>query len=309
MRPLTSRRQSGPPALPCSRALRGSGSDHDAPVGSSTATATSAPDLRPALGAGGRARVRRRRHLPLPVLRPRLLTGWRSARPRRRHTPRTRARVGRRTGDHRRLPNGGRHVYVPLAERLDYTSARELVEAIATAYPTMDPGPHQSLRTGCIRVPGAAHAKGGHQALTMSLNIAVDVLHRPSPAAAVAALQHAYRAQIDALRTAQAPLQASEPATDPHSSAARGRALSARLTRIARDGVYDTGRYPHHPRHDKPSSPARPPQAGTSPTSPPASPTDAGPAWQRSTPATPLPSATAPRPRLAQGPTPRHPAN
>ncbi len=141
-------------------------------------------------------------------------------------------------------PNGGRHVYVPLAERLDYTSARELVEAIATAYPTMDPGPHQSLRTGCIRVPGAAHAKGGHQALTMSLNIAVDVLHRPSPAAAVAALQHAYRAQIDALRTAQAPLQASEPATDPHSSAARAAGPSARLTRIARDGVYDTGRYP-----------------------------------------------------------------
>lgn len=140
-------------------------------------------------------------------------------------------------------PNGGRHVYVPLAERLDYTSARELVEAIATAYPTMDPGPHQSLRTGCIRVPGAAHATGGHQALTMSLNIAVDVLHRPSPAAAVAALQDAYRAQIDALRAAQAPLNASEPATEPHSSAARGRALSSRLTRIARDGVYDTDRY------------------------------------------------------------------
>ena len=35
----------------------------------------------------------------------------------------------------------------------------------------------------------------------MSLNIAVDVLHRPSPAAAVTALQHAYRAQIDALTT------------------------------------------------------------------------------------------------------------
>lgn len=140
-------------------------------------------------------------------------------------------------------PNGGRHVYVPLAERLDYTSARELVEAIATAYPTMDPGPHQSLRTGCIRVPGAAHASGGHQALTMSLNIAVDVLHRPSPREVVAALQEAYRAQIGALRATQAPLRAAEPSTEPHSSAARGRAISARLTRIARDGVYDTDRY------------------------------------------------------------------
>lgn len=140
-------------------------------------------------------------------------------------------------------PNGGRHVYVPLASRLDFASARELVEAVAASYPTLDPGPHQSLRTGCIRVPGSVHASGGHQELTMSLNVAVDVLRRPNAPDVVARIREAYQSQIAALRAAQVPLTVSEAPTDPHSTAARGRAVSARLVHIARDGIYDTSRY------------------------------------------------------------------
>lgn len=147
-------------------------------------------------------------------------------------------------------PSGGRHVYVPLAERLDYTTARELVEALATHFPTLDPGPHRSLTTGCIRVPGSAHARGGHQALTMSLNAAYDVLRRRNGADVVQAMRVRLTREIAAWRAAaQAPVlspTAADHATADLGVAAgrRGRGeLSARLVRIAREGVYDTARY------------------------------------------------------------------
>ena len=86
-------------------------------------------------------------------------------------------------------PSGGRHLYIPLAERMDAAAARELIEALALMAPSLDASPHQNVTDGCIRVPGSAHKSGGHQILTTALSAAYDILRRRNPAAAVAALR------------------------------------------------------------------------------------------------------------------------
>lgn len=140
-------------------------------------------------------------------------------------------------------PTGGRHVYVPLTDRLSHADARELVEALAGMFPTLDPSPHRSLRTGCIRTPGARHAASwGHQQLTMSLNRAVDVLHRRNDAHVVQAMQIRLRREIAAWRAAQT--LTAVPYLPDNTTAAAGaadapgarRGLSGRILRIARDG-------------------------------------------------------------------------
>ena len=38
-------------------------------------------------------------------------------------------------------PSGGRHLYIPLAERMEAPAARELVEALARIAASLDPSP------------------------------------------------------------------------------------------------------------------------------------------------------------------------
>jgi len=76
-------------------------------------------------------------------------------------------------------PNGGRHVYIPLEQRVTFAEARDLVEALGTRYRTLDKTPHQNLLHGCMRTPGSPHKRGGHQELAMSLNMAYDIARRP----------------------------------------------------------------------------------------------------------------------------------
>lgn len=148
-------------------------------------------------------------------------------------------------------PNGGRHVYVPLVDRLDFFAAKELVGALASLFPTLDTSPHNSASSGCIRTPGARHAKSwGHQSLTMSLNVAVDILHRRNPADVVQAMQIRLRREIaawNAARTLTAVpyLQEAPGATTGRDGASTGatRGLSGRILAIARNGVYDAARY------------------------------------------------------------------
>lgn len=137
-------------------------------------------------------------------------------------------------------PTGGVHIYVPIAGRIPYDVAREVVEALASSYPTLDAGPHRSLKTGCIRVPGSAHKTGGHQRLTMPLAAAYDVLRRPSPPAVLSALREDLSAQIEAWRARQTD---SWPQSPPESPTGRRGQLSGRLRSIAEAGLYDTGRY------------------------------------------------------------------
>jgi len=135
-------------------------------------------------------------------------------------------------------PGGGVHIYVPLAQRVDFTGARVVVEALSRRFPSIDPGPHQSAKTGCIRVPGSPWKKGGHQRLTQSLGEAYDVARRRNPPAAYDALRRQLQNEINAQRSERVPLVAATPGRAP-----QGSVLRAEAERIARHGLFDSGKY------------------------------------------------------------------
>lgn len=139
-------------------------------------------------------------------------------------------------------PSGGRHIYVPLARPIEYRTAREIVEALATMYASLDASPHRSLRSGCIRTPGAAHKAGGHQQLTMTLSAAVDVLVRGNSPRTLERIHAALTEEIAAWRVSQ---DVEEPRHELEGQPqTRVHGLAPQLTRIARDGIYDASRYP-----------------------------------------------------------------
>lgn len=147
-------------------------------------------------------------------------------------------------------PSGGRHIYVPLSERLAAEDARELVEALAARFPSLDPGPHQNITDGCIRPPGSLHkSMTGYQVLDTPLAQAYDVMRRRNPASAVATLRnklaasiHQVRARKTARKTALVAVATDSPvATDrPGKRSSLG---SSVLRQVARTGIYDTTRY------------------------------------------------------------------
>jgi DNA-binding transcriptional ArsR family regulator len=140
-------------------------------------------------------------------------------------------------------PNGGRHVYVPLAQRVTFSEARDLVEALGTRYRTLDKTPHQNLLHGCMRTPGSPHKRGGHQQLAMSLNMAYDVARRPNGAGVWAAMNADLAREIATVRALRLE-QYFEPAP---TEAPRGLPLTGRMSRamqqMALTGLYDVNRY------------------------------------------------------------------
>lgn len=151
--------------------------------------------------------------------------------------------------------SGGRHFYIPLQERMDGAEARELVEAIARRCSSLDAGPHQTGAHGCIRVPGSAHKRGGHQVLVGSLNTAFHYLQVRNPAVGIRGLRREFAPELhrgaeEARRRERAhALMATEAsraaATDttagPLPRPAAGTLSPLRLT--ARTGLYDANRY------------------------------------------------------------------
>ncbi|GAB2713978.1 hypothetical protein GCM10027038_10240 [Arthrobacter bambusae] len=142
-------------------------------------------------------------------------------------------------------PSGGRHLYVPLAERLNGAAARELVEALGYRAVSLDPGPHQNVAAGCIRVPGSAHKRGGHQTLTTRLTEAYDILKRRNPAAALDRLRSALAPELMRLRKDKT--RSAKAATTAHTAAgpedSPGRHSRSPLAATARSGLYDTNLY------------------------------------------------------------------
>ena len=141
-------------------------------------------------------------------------------------------------------PSGGRHLYIPLAERMSGPEARELVQAMTLLAPSLDPSPHQNVTDGCIRVPGSAHKSGGHQILTTPLTTAYDILRRRNPADAVTALRLALAPEIRRareLRDRTAKMTASATAHGVHSGSFGGSQSPLRV--LARTGLYDTAKY------------------------------------------------------------------
>lgn len=142
-------------------------------------------------------------------------------------------------------PSGGRHLYVPLHDRLDAAEARELVEALALMASSLDPSPHQNITDGCIRVPGSVHKSGGHQTLITPLSQAYDILRRRNPARTLVKLRAALAPELArkrALKAREAKTVAAQrtgglpplPVTSGSESP---------LRRVARTGLYDAAKY------------------------------------------------------------------
>ncbi|MFE4198463.1 hypothetical protein ACFRJ9_21670 [Paenarthrobacter sp. NPDC056912] len=72
-------------------------------------------------------------------------------------------------------PSGGRHLYIPLAERMEGSAARDLVEALGTRYRSLDKTPHQNIHHGCVRPPGSRHKSGGQQHFATSRKLTYAV--------------------------------------------------------------------------------------------------------------------------------------
>ncbi|MDO5878086.1 MULTISPECIES: hypothetical protein [unclassified Paenarthrobacter] len=142
-------------------------------------------------------------------------------------------------------PSGGRHLYIPLRERMDAAEARELVEAFSLMATSLDPSPHQNPTDGCIRVPGSVHKSGGHQTLITPLTQAYDVLRRRNSMAAIRSLKAALAPELARNRARKA--RETKMIAAQRSAAAWPRSTAAGsdspLRRVARTGLYDTARY------------------------------------------------------------------
>lgn len=152
-------------------------------------------------------------------------------------------------------PSGGRHIYVPLDNRLDHAAARELVEALASRFASLDPGPHQNLSDGCIRPPGSPHKSSrGYQVLDTPLSLAYDIMRVRNSDTALASLRSALAASIHQVRNRKAPASAPAPlrpvaaaagaTTISFAKAVRSSALKGSpLRQLAATGIYDTAKY------------------------------------------------------------------
>jgi hypothetical protein len=140
-------------------------------------------------------------------------------------------------------PNGGRHVYIPLAQRVTFSEARDLVEALGTRYRSLDKTPHQNLLHGCMRTPGSPHKRGGHQELAMSLSMAYDIARRPNSSSVWSAMTADLAGEINAVRALRLE-QAFTPATDEAPAVKHPAGRMSRLMQLmAQTGRYDANRY------------------------------------------------------------------
>ncbi|MGK3958494.1 hypothetical protein ACLKOZ_20145 [Arthrobacter sp. R4] len=142
-------------------------------------------------------------------------------------------------------PSGGRHLYIPLRERMDAAEARELVEALALTATSLDPSPHQNITDGCIRVPGSVHKAGGHQTLVTPLSQAYDILRRRNPVSALVELRAALAPELTRKRAlkARAARTVAAQRTGSLPQLSLTMASESPLRRVARTGLYDTARY------------------------------------------------------------------
>ncbi|MET3948268.1 DNA-binding transcriptional ArsR family regulator [Arthrobacter sp. UYCu512] len=140
-------------------------------------------------------------------------------------------------------PNGGRHVYIPLEQRVTFAEARDLVEALGTRYRTLDKTPHQNLLHGCMRTPGSPHKRGGHQELAMSLSMAYAVARRPNSAGIWAAMNADLAGEINAVRALRLETTFTPVAEDAPAVTHPARRMSRVMQLMAQTGLYDTNRY------------------------------------------------------------------
>jgi hypothetical protein len=147
-------------------------------------------------------------------------------------------------------PSGGRHIYIPLAARIPFERARDLVAAFGRRFASLDPIPHLNPTDGCIRPPGSVHKRGGHQILDTPLPDAVRIMRERNPETILRALEAELAPQLhlvrrrgaDVDRETLAELTRAGTTMAPRS----GRGAGSPLRRTARTGLYDAGKYAGH---------------------------------------------------------------
>lgn len=125
--------------------------------------------------------------------------------------------------------SGGHHIYIPLATPMHRDDARHLVEHLAHSLPSLDPAPHRSTQSGCIRVPGSRHRRGGHQTLITGHDQALAVFDGPGAGAAA----------LELLREAfpEAPSHTEQAPARPGGVGGGARSSSRELHLLATEGI------------------------------------------------------------------------
>jgi len=138
-------------------------------------------------------------------------------------------------------PSGGRHLYVPLGQRVSFHDARDLAVDLATQTPSMDPKPNHNLTDGLIRPPGSAHPTGGHQTLVGTLPDALAIAAIGNPPAFWRELRNA----VSRRPTTDASAAAALPGDNAAIRARPGgpRPLASDYLSIATTGLYNAHRY------------------------------------------------------------------
>lgn len=134
-------------------------------------------------------------------------------------------------------PSGGRHIYLPLNDAIAHTELADAARRLSAHYPSIDPNPHYSADTGCIRPPGSVWKRGGHQRLITDLKEAITAATFRNPSTILDALIAGTPAQ---------PLPSVNDSVDVDVSPyipETSHQVSPRIARIARTGMYDTNRY------------------------------------------------------------------
>jgi DNA-binding transcriptional ArsR family regulator len=140
-------------------------------------------------------------------------------------------------------PNGGRHVYVPLEQRVTFSEARDLVEALGNRYRSLDKTPHQNLLHGCMRTPGSPHKRGGHQQLAMSLSMAYDIVRRPNSPTVWNAMRDDLAGEIAAVRALRLEQSYTPAAAEAQTGLQPTGRMSRAMQQMALTGLYDANRY------------------------------------------------------------------
>lgn len=136
-------------------------------------------------------------------------------------------------------PSGGRHIYIPLNDGVPHTVLADAARRLATRHPSVDPNPHYSADTGCIRPPGSVWKRGGHQRLITDLKEAIAAATLRNPKSILEAV-------LAGIPASPPPSAENDVDVDVDVSAYVPDAqhqVSSRIARIARTGLYDTNRY------------------------------------------------------------------
>lgn len=140
--------------------------------------------------------------------------------------------------------SGGHHIYVPLGMWWHQRQARSFVEHLAASLPSLDPSPHRSSESGCIRVPGSAHKAGGFQRLLTPLADAERILSSASSADRLKDVLEVFARPVLLPSELLGPSPRVGPSTPsagrPSSSPRSKRVMRSDLTELAESGVVPT---------------------------------------------------------------------